>query len=63
VEGCFTVYSTVLERPALKKDRFLKGEPAPEPQPQPTERAAEPDSGFAGKLKQALQPASRGQES
>jgi hypothetical protein len=63
VEGCFTTYSPVLERPALKKDRFLKGEPAPERQPPPTERAATPESAFAGKLKQALQPASNGQES
>jgi 3'-5' exoribonuclease len=28
VAGCFTVYSQALERPALKKDRFLRGEPA-----------------------------------
>ena len=61
VEGCFTTFSPVLERPALKKDRFLKGEPAP--QPPPAERAAEPDSAFAAKLKQAWQPASNGQES
>jgi 3'-5' exoribonuclease len=65
VEGCFTTYSPVLERAALKRDRFLKGEPAAPPpqQPQRAERAAEPESGFAGKLKQALQPASNGQES
>jgi 3'-5' exoribonuclease len=63
VEGCFTTFSPVLERPALKKDRFLKGEPAQPPPAPPTEHAAEPESGFAAKLKQAWQPASNGQES
>jgi hypothetical protein len=62
VEGCFTTFSPVLERSVLKKDRFLKGEPAPPPPP-PAERAATSESAFAGKLKQALQPASNGQES
>ncbi len=33
VEGCFTTYSTALERPALKKDRFLNGAPAPQRAP------------------------------
>jgi 3'-5' exoribonuclease len=57
VEGCFTTYSSALERSVLKKDRYLAG-PAPEapapvadtppPVPQPS------DSPFAGKLKQAL---------
>ena len=66
VEGCFTTYSPVLERAALKRDRFLKGEPAAEPQPPqapPAERAPPPESPFADKLKRALQPASNGQES
>ncbi len=63
VEGCFTTYSPVLERPALKKDRFLKGEPAPEPQSRHKESAAAPESPFADKLKRALQPAANGQES
>ena len=66
VEGCFTTYSPVLERAALKRDRFLKGEPAAEPQPPqapPAERATPPESPFADKLKRALQPAFNGQES
>jgi 3'-5' exoribonuclease len=69
VEGCFTTYSSALERTALKKDRFLKDEPegaqserrpaageaesAPAAQPP---LAPKPDSLFADKLKQALQP-------
>jgi len=64
VEGSFTTYSTVLERPALKKERFLKREPAPAVQPQAThpEPAAAPESPFADKLKRALQPVSTVQE-
>ena len=54
VEGCFTGYSHALERVALKKGRYLNGEPA-EPRPQ--------ESPFADKLKQALQPAEPEQES
>jgi len=69
VEGCFTTFSAALERTALKKDRFLKDEPegarsprlpaageaeiAPAVQPP---LAPKPDSLFADKLKQALQP-------
>jgi len=33
VEGCFTNYSPALDRPALKKDRYLNPEPDPLPQP------------------------------
>jgi 3'-5' exoribonuclease len=57
VEGCFTTWNTALERAALKKDRFLKP-PGPEGTPQP-----EPGSPFAGKLREALQPAEAKQES
>jgi hypothetical protein len=35
----------------------------PEPQPPRAERPAAPDSPFADKLKQALQPATNGRES
>lgn len=38
VAGCFTTYSPAMERPALKKDRYLNPEPEPEPQ-----RAAQPN--------------------
>ena len=65
VEGCFTTYHHALERPALKKERFLNGEAEPAPAtPQPANApgngsaAAPADSVFAGKLKQALAPAS-----
>jgi len=63
VEGCFTAWSTPLERAALKKDRFLNGkapgpEGTPESAPSGSEGAPPPeaDSLFAGKLKRALQP-------
>jgi 3'-5' exoribonuclease len=69
VEGCFTLYNVALERPALKKERFLDA--AAEP---PKVRAAalpatehngsgKADSPFAGKLKQALQPVGSSEES
>jgi len=72
LEGCFTTYYPALERPVLKKDRFLNGTPATAPAPaaappadQPPAPMAEhplfappPASPFADKLKQALQPAS-----
>jgi len=72
MEGCFTAYSSPLERTALKKDRYLaeEGAPpraresapaaesgAPAAQPAATGRAPagpQPNSPFAGKLKQAL---------
>jgi 3'-5' exoribonuclease len=67
VDGCFTTWSTALERAALKKDRFLNE--APESAP-PGPEGAEPgpegapaDSLFAGKLRQALQPVDTKQES
>jgi len=74
VEGCFTAWSTPLERAALKKDRFLNGkapgpEDAPEgapPGPEGTPQGPEgtpANSGFAGKLRQALQPTEAKQES
>jgi len=43
VGGCFTVYSSALERPALKKDRFLKGEPVARREPAPIEETPEPE--------------------
>ena len=64
LEGSFTTYSSVLERVALKKDRYLSldepSAPAPVSPPQPADAAAavvETRSGgsqFAGKLQQAL---------
>jgi 3'-5' exoribonuclease len=69
VDGCFTGYSTSLERVVLKKQKYLQdgaaGPPAPAPQPARSE-PAQPDlfpetsknnSPFASKLLQALQPA------
>jgi 3'-5' exoribonuclease len=69
VEGSFTVYNLPLERCALKKDRFLNGEteppkaPATAPPAAAPNGASKPDSPFAGKLKQALQPVSPSEES
>jgi 3'-5' exoribonuclease len=87
VEGCFTTYSSALERTALKVDRYLgrqapavqapppvaeasapaavssPAEPAPSKPVAPPSAAthplfaAKPDSLFADKLRQALQPA------
>jgi len=64
VEGCFTNYSTALERVVLKKDRYLGGEapreagadaPAAGPGDAPAPSASsKQDSLFADKLKQAL---------
>jgi 3'-5' exoribonuclease len=72
VEGCFTTWSTALERSALKKDRFLNGKaPGPEGTPEvappgpvgaPAPEPSAPDSLFAGKLKQALRPVDTKQE-
>jgi 3'-5' exoribonuclease len=45
VEGCFTTFSSALERPALKKDRFLNGEP-------PRARVA-PPNGAPGQNREA----------
>jgi 3'-5' exoribonuclease len=65
VEGCFTAYNTALERAVLKKELFLN--PPPEPPRAPVappsaapalNGTAKPDSSFADKLKQALQPVS-----
>jgi 3'-5' exoribonuclease len=62
-DGCFTAWSTPLDRAALKKDRYLNGEaPAPPPAAQGPE-GAPAGSPFAGKLKQALQPAEAKRES
>ena len=61
VEGCFTTYNHALERPALKKDRFLNGEAEapraaeaaapngepPAPAPVGSEGAAPPDPAAA----------------
>src|SRR4051794_3643776 len=84
VEGCFTTYHPTLERPALKKDRYLNGKAQPAvqnrppqtPPPAPSEPVSKPmpplaspaaaghplftsrpESPFADKLKQALEPA------
>ncbi|HKE25522.1 MAG TPA: HD domain-containing protein [Bryobacteraceae bacterium] len=86
VEGCFTSYSTALERPVLKLDRYwskpapaaaartpqsetMPSAPAPGPgvPPEPDKAAhplfaSKPDSPFADKLRQALQPAASNQE-
>jgi len=66
VDGCFTTWSTALERAALKKDRFLNGK-APGPE-EPAEGAqglegTPAESLFADKLRQALEPADTKQES
>ena len=75
VEGCFTTCNTALERAALKKDRYLERKragqrrtpgragPSGTPAGQRLPRNAEADSAFAGKLRQALQPAEPKQES
>jgi 3'-5' exoribonuclease len=68
VEGCFTTWNTALERAALKKDRYLDGAlesapPGPGPEGAPPAEQREADSAFAGKLRQALQPAEAKQES
>ena len=63
VDGCFTAWSAPLDRAALKKDRYLNGKtPAPPPAAQGPE-GAPAGSPFAGKLKQALQPADAKRES
>ena len=86
VEGCFTAYSTALERPVLKLDRYwntpapaapngmappatVSSPPAPGPgvAPEPATAAhplfaSKPESPFADKLRQALQPAASNQE-
>jgi 3'-5' exoribonuclease len=74
IDGCFTAYNLPLERCALKKDRFLNGErqPAnaaaapsasvPTTAVAPLNGASKPDSTFADKLKQALQPVSSSEE-
>jgi uncharacterized heparinase superfamily protein len=66
VEGSFTSWCAPLERAALKKDRFLNPKPPRLEAAPPGPEAAPPtaaDSLFAGKLKQALQPADPKQES
>lgn len=75
VEGCFTTYNSALSRTALKKDRYLSDAPpaapaaVPESAPpsvengRPGSQNHAPDSAFASKLKQALQPAGPRQES
>ncbi|HTS63753.1 MAG TPA: HD domain-containing protein [Candidatus Acidoferrales bacterium] len=67
VEGCFTTFNGALERVVLKKDRYLSPPAAPAaPAPAAAEHplfAPVPDSPFAGKLRQALEPAAPKQES
>jgi 3'-5' exoribonuclease len=66
-DGSFTAWSAPLERAALKKDRYLNGKapapPGPEGTPRPGPEGTPADSPFAGKLKQALQPAEAKRES
>jgi 3'-5' exoribonuclease len=59
VEGCFTAYNAALERPALKKDRFLEDEaqgaqgarrPAPHPAAGEAESAPAPHPPLAPRL-------------
>jgi hypothetical protein len=59
VEGCFTAYNAVLERPALKMDRYWADAPAAGVAAAPPR----PDSPFAGRLKQALNSAPPERES
>jgi 3'-5' exoribonuclease len=47
VEGCFTTYNPALERVALKKDRFLNGQPQPAAPDRPLAPAASPASNSA----------------
>lgn len=71
LEGCFTAYNSPLERAILKKDRFLNPEqetpaaavpatpavtPAATLSAPPPQNGRKPESAFADKLKQALQP-------
>jgi 3'-5' exoribonuclease len=44
VEGCFTTYSSALQRTALKKQRYLEGEPVTVPPPALPPSSALPDS-------------------
>jgi 3'-5' exoribonuclease len=62
-DGCFTTWSTPLERAALKKDRYLNGKAPAPPPTAPGPEGAPAGSPFAGKLKQALQPADAKRES
>lgn len=59
-EGCWTAYSSSLDRAVLKKLKYLEGNPAPPPPSAPAPPAAprEQPTGslFGDKLKQALQP-------
>ncbi len=60
LEGAWTGYSSVLERSALKKNKFLELEPKPRSTPKPAspasagERRDEPASPFSDKLRSAL---------
>ncbi len=61
VEGCFTTYSPALERPALKKDRFLNGVPAARV---PAEKPVRPaPAGPASSGTQPAAPVNGGMES
>jgi 3'-5' exoribonuclease len=73
VEGCFTVFNAALERPALKKDRFLNPDAAPPKARPPAPPSAAPpsavpnggaktDSAFGDKLRQALLPVGPAEE-
>jgi 3'-5' exoribonuclease len=54
IDGSWTTYSSILERSALKKDRYLEAPPAVVPEPAPKAAAPSSASPFADKLRGAL---------
>jgi 3'-5' exoribonuclease len=55
IEGCWTGYSSILERSVLKKDRYLNPPAAKQAAPPPAAKKPEPpSSAFASKLTDAL---------
>ena len=57
VEGCFTTYSSALERMVLKKDRYMGGEESP------ATASAEPKDSKPGAIPEAARPAPPKQDS
>ncbi len=57
VEGCFTTYNTALERPALKKDRYLNGGCAPRARAAVQPNGAEPSGAPAPEAEAPVAPA------